>query len=423
VFYDKVKITVRSGNGGNGSVSFRREKFIPNGGPDGGDGGRGGSVLICADARKNTLNDFRYKKKFAASDGEGGGKNNRSGKDADDVVITVPPGTVIRDAKTGDLVADLTVDGDDIVVARGGRGGFGNARYKNSVRQAPKFARAGRSGEEQELWLELKLIADVALVGYPNAGKSTLLSVLSAAKPKIASYPFTTLVPILGVVESDDLTAVVADIPGLIEGAAEGAGMGTDFLRHIERTKMLLHVVDAAGVDGRDPYDDYVSINRELKLYRPELAERLQWVVLNKADIANVEDIALLRRKIEGEGRKVLAVSGATTEGIAQLKRELVRTAANLPSTVLFSRPGERKVYRFRPEEKYLIEEGPYGLEITGNWIRELVESTNFSDMESVRHFEKQIRRHGLYDELIARGVEHGDTVVLCGSHFEWDID
>lgn len=420
MFYDQVRITVRSGDGGNGAVSFRREKYIPNGGPDGGNGGRGGSVIIRADKRKNTLLDFRYKKKFVANNGEGGGKRNKNGKSADNIVILVPPGTIIRDRKADRLVADLVADGDEIMVCEGGLGGMGNAYYKNSVRQAPQFAKAGKIGKELELSLELKLIADVAFVGYPNAGKSTLLSVLTAASPKIASYPFTTLEPQLGVLLYDEATIVLADIPGLVDGAADGIGMGTDFLRHIERTRLLLHVIDGAGTEGRDPYEDYLAINRELERYKEDLAEREQWVVLNKADAADPDVLAALASRL-AKLRRTFVLSAVTRDGLDALKQALVEVVPSLPAPVLYASVETRKVYRFDDAPRYTIDVAADGtFMVTGDWVQELVMSTNFTDRESLRFFERQIRQHGLYDDLVQRGIQEGDEVELAGSAFEW---
>ncbi|HHT44620.1 MAG TPA: GTPase ObgE [Fastidiosipila sp.] len=419
MFYDHVKIEVRSGNGGNGAVSFRREKYLPNGGPDGGNGGRGGSVIIRADQRKNTLLDFRYKKRFVANDGEGGGKNNRIGKSADDIVIFVPPGTMIRDANSDRLIADLVETGDEVIVAEGGRGGVGNAYFKSSVRQAPQFSKAGKSGVERTLTLELKLLADVAFVGYPNAGKSTLLSVLTAATPKIASYPFTTLEPQLGVLQYDDQQVVLADIPGLVEGAAGGAGMGTDFLRHIERSRLLLHVVDAAAVDGREPYADYLAINEELSTYKEQLAERDQWVVLAKADVADPDTLESLVEKLSAE-RKTFVVSAVTQRGIPELKQALAAIVPLLPKPEFYDESEARKVYRFEEKPLYEIALVDGHFVVSGDWIRELVQSTNFTDRESLRFFEREIKRNGLYDDLQARGITEEDTVVLAGSEFEW---
>lgn len=419
MFYDHVNIEVRSGDGGNGAVSFRREKYIPNGGPDGGNGGRGGSVLIRADDKKNTLLDFRYKRKFWADHGEGGGKRNRNGKSAEPVVILVPPGTVIRDIETDRLVADLVSAGDEVVVAEGGTGGMGNAFFKNSVRQAPQFAKAGRSGVERRLSLELKLLADVALAGFPNAGKSTLLSVLTAATPKIAAYPFTTLEPQLGVLQYDHQTLVLADVPGLVEGAAEGAGMGIGFLRHIERSRLILHVIDAAAMDGRDPFEDYRVIRRELASYSSALSEREQWIVLTKSDAVDPSRILELKSQF-GDTALLFVVSAVTHDGIDSLKQALVNAVPQMPKPALYDESELKKVFRFEEAPRYEIREDDGHMVVTGNWIRELVQSTNFTDRESLRFFERQIRHHGLYDELVQLGIKEGDTVYLAGSEFEW---
>ena len=319
MFYDQATIEVRSGNGGNGCVSFRREKYIPDGGPDGGHGGRGGDVILRAAESKNTLQDFRYQRHFFAKDGQNGSGNLRTGASADNLIVEVPGGTLVFDDEEGILLADLKAAGDEIIVAKGGRGGRGNASFKNSVRQAPNFASAGTSGVERTLRLELRLLADVALLGYPNAGKSTLLSVISAAKPKIADYPFTTIRPVLGVVTRAGSSIVVADVPGIIEKASEGAGMGLDFLRHAERSRLLLHVVDASGLYGVDPLEAFHTINHELKSYKTSMAEKEQWVVLSKTDVADAEAVDLLESEISREGYRVYRVSAVTHSGVNEL--------------------------------------------------------------------------------------------------------
>jgi len=404
-------------------MSFRREKNIPNGGPDGGNGGRGGSVIIRVNAAKNTLLDFRFRHKFFAENGANGGNNNRMGKSAPDLIIEVPPGTIVRSADNDELIADLVEDDAEIVIAEGGRGGLGNINFANSIRQAPRFATAGKTGQELRVKLELKLIADVALIGFPNAGKSTLLSVISAAKPKIADYPFTTVEPILGVVAKDDFRFVVADIPGLISGAAEGAGMGHDFLRHIERTRILLHLIDASGQEGRDPYADFQIINNELYRYKEELAERPQWVLLNKTDITPAEELKELKAKIERDGYKVYLISAATKDGVEQLIDDLAAEVQSLPPSLPYEESELLKTYRFVEEEKFTIMKQGGKLAVEGAWIRELLQSTNFDDYESRRHFQRQIDASGLEEALFAAGMKAGDTVLLDGSEFEFDED
>ncbi len=401
-------------------MSFYRDKNIPTGGPDGGDGGRGGSVIMRVDTAKNTLIDFRFRRKFFAENGANGGTNKKTGKSAADLIIPVPPGTMVRREDTGELIADLIEPGDEVVLVKGGRGGIGNAKFATSVRQTPRFATAGKTGQELAIKLELKLIADVALIGFPNAGKSTLLSVISAAKPKIADYPFTTTEPVLGVVTKGDFSFVAADIPGLIEGAAGGAGMGHDFLRHIERTRILLHLVDVSGQEGRDPYSDFTIINRELREYRPELAKRPQWVLLNKIDLADPTTIRELRSKLEQEGYPVYEISAATKEGVDKLVNNLAAAVAKLPPFFPDETKELRKVYRFEPEEKFTIVRQGERLSVKGAWIRELILSTNFSDYESRRHFQRKVDEAGLEDALRAVGMEDGDTVLLDGTEFEF---
>ncbi len=421
LFYDRAVINVRSGDGGNGHMSFRREKNIPTGGPDGGDGGKGGSVILRADRSKNSLLDFRFRHKFFAQNGDDGQKDNKTGKSAADLVIAVPPGTLVISEATNELLADLLAEGDEIIVAEGGRGGLGNARFKNSIRQTPRFATSGKTGQELLLRLELKLIADVALIGYPNAGKSTLLSMISAAKPKIADYPFTTLEPVLGVVSKGDFRFVVADIPGLIEGAAEGAGMGHDFLRHVERTKIFLHLLDASGQEGRDPFTDFTVINQELQKYKDLLAQRPQWVILNKIDITPAEKITELQEKITKAGFKTYAISAATRAGVDQLVNDLAAEVAKLPDSSPYDAEELRKKYVYEPEDKFTIVSQGGMLSVKGAWIRELLQSTNFDDYESRRHFQRQIERFGLEKTLRAAGMKDGDTVLLAGSEFEFE--
>jgi len=402
-------------------MSFRREKNIPTGGPDGGDGGRGGSVIMRVDASINTLLSFRYHRKFFAENGSPGGKNKKTGKSADDLIISVPPGTTVREADSGDFIVDLVEPGQEIVLAEGGQGGLGNSRFANSIRQTPRFATAGKTGRELTVILELKLIADVALIGFPNAGKSTLLSVISAAKPKIADYPFTTTEPILGVVKKDDYSFVVADIPGLIEGAAEGAGMGHDFLRHIERARIFLHLVDASGQEGRDPYSDFEIINQELQQYKDELTTRPQWVLLNKTDITPADELRELREMIERDGFKVYEISAVTGSGIGQLIADLAAKVASLPPPFSEEDQGQRRVYCYEPETKFTIVRQGGLLSVKGSWIRELIQSTNFDDYESRRHFQKQTEAAGLEEALISAGMSPGDTVLLDGVEFEFE--
>ena len=419
MFFDRTTIEIKSGNGGNGCVSFRREKYIPNGGPDGGNGGRGGDVTIRADRNVNTLQEYRFQRHFAAGNGEDGKGKKMAGAGGADLVLKVPPGTLILESESRELVADLRNDGDEVLVAKGGAGGRGNMNFANPVRQAPRFATAGKLGTTLKLDLELRLLADAALVGFPNAGKSTLLSVMSAAKPKIASYPFTTLQPILGVVDVSGARFVLADVPGLIEGASEGAGMGHDFLRHVERARLLLHVLDVSNFDGIEPMDRFVALNRELENYKNLLDSRPQWVVLNKIDLVTEDTVQKLRDDLEALGYRVFAVSGATTEGVTELKQALAAEVLTLPPPEL-DEIGRLKVYRLDKKYDFSVSEQKGVVSVEGPFIHELMQSTNFSDAESFRHFQKRIVDSGIQDALLDAGVEEGDDVLMDGVFFEF---
>ncbi len=419
MFFDRTTIEIKSGNGGNGCVSFRREKYIPNGGPDGGNGGRGGDVTIRADRNVNTLQEYRFQRHFAAGNGEDGKGKKMVGAGGADLVLKVPPGTLILESESRELVADLRNDGDEVLVAKGGAGGRGNMNFANPVRQAPRFATAGKLGTTLKLDLELRLLADAALVGFPNAGKSTLLSVMSAAKPKIASYPFTTLQPILGVVDVSGARFVLADVPGLIEGASEGAGMGHDFLRHVERARLLLHVLDVSNFDGIEPMDRFVALNRELENYKNLLDSRPQWVVLNKIDLVTEDTVQKLRDDLEALGYRVFAVSGATTEGVTELKQALAAEVLTLPPPEL-DEIGRLKVYRLDKKYDFSVSEQKGVVSVEGPFIHELMQSTNFSDAESFRHFQKRIVDSGIQDALLDAGVEEGDDVLMDGVLFEF---
>ncbi len=419
MFFDRTTIEIKSGNGGNGCVSFRREKYIPNGGPDGGNGGRGGDVTIRADRNVNTLQEYRFQRHFAAGNGEDGKGKKMAGAGGADLVLKVPPGTLILESESRELVADLRNDGDEVLVAKGGAGGRGNMNFANPVRQAPHFATAGKLGTTLKLDLELRLLADAALVGFPNAGKSTLLSVMSAAKPKIASYPFTTLQPILGVVDVSGARFVLADVPGLIEGASEGAGMGHDFLRHVERARLLLHVLDVSNFDGIEPMDRFVALNRELENYKNLLDSRPQWVVLNKIDLVTEDTVQKFRDDLEALGYRVFAVSGATTEGVTELKQALAAEVLTLPPPEL-DEIGRLKVYRLDKKYDFSVSEQKGVVSVEGPFIHELMQSTNFSDAESFRHFQKRIVDSGIQDALLDAGVEEGDDVLMDGVLFEF---
>ncbi|MDD2374658.1 MAG: GTPase ObgE [Eubacteriales bacterium] len=420
MFIDSARIYVRAGNGGNGMVSFHTEKYVPNGGPDGGDGGRGGSVVFYADDNRSTLQDFRFKRKYSAEDGEKGGRRKCYGKSGTDLVLPVPVGTIIKDADTGRVLADLTEPGQKAIIAKGGRGGKGNIHFANSVRQAPNFARAGEPGEEFNLLVELKLLADVGLVGYPNVGKSTLLSVITAAKPKIADYPFTTIEPNLGVVAVDDTSFVVADIPGLIEGAHTGLGLGLAFLRHIERTRMLIHVIDVSGSEDRDPVGDFDNINAELEAYHPGLSERPQVIALNKIDMVDEDELERVSMALREQGYDVFPMCAAINEQVKPLVEYVAAKLQTIPQTVLTEQVEESALFKYEEEELFTVavEDGVY--RVKGNWIENLVDSTNFDDSESLQYFQRLIRKKGVIDALERAGVKEGDLVALHDLEFEF---
>ncbi len=423
MFIDKARIFVKSGNGGNGAVSFRREKYVPAGGPDGGDGGNGASVIFEVDLGLRTLMDFKYQRTYVAEHGEDGSKKRKAGRNGEDLILKVPPGTIIRDEATGLVIADLKEEGDRAVVAKGGRGGKGNQHFANAVRQAPAFARSGSDGVEKWVVLELKMIADVGLLGFPNVGKSTFLSVVTKAKPKIANYHFTTLTPNLGVVQTKfGESFVLADIPGLIEGAAEGVGLGHDFLRHVERTKVLIHIVDISGLEGRDALDDFDKINGELKLYNEKLATRPQVVVANKMDILEDESIFdEFKNELEGRGYKVFKMSAATRQGVDDViayVSELLREAEEIELV------SEEEMFRPELDEvqdeglQIDIEDGVYV--VTGKSLRRIMYSVNFDDMESLQYFQKAMESQGVFDRLREMGIEDGDTVRIYEIEFEF---
>ena len=423
MFIDKAKIFVKAGNGGNGAVSFRREKYVPAGGPDGGDGGRGASVIFEVDNDLRTLMDFKYQRKYVATPGGDGSKKRQAGKNGEDLVLKVPAGTIIRDEATGKIIADLKEEGERAVVARGGRGGKGNQHFANAVRQAPNFAKSGTDGEERWVILELKMIADVGLLGFPNVGKSTFLSVVTAAKPKIANYHFTTLTPILGVVKTKyGDSFVLADIPGLIEGAAEGVGLGHDFLRHVERTKVLIHIVDISGLEGRNALEDFDAINDELKLYNEKLSTRPQVVVANKIDILEDESVyEEFKTTLEDRGYKVFKMSAATREGIDDVIAYVSQVLKDAEEIELVS---EEELYvpeLDAIEEEGLqveIEDGVYV--VTGKALRRIMYSVNFEDMESIQFFQKAMESQGVFDKLREMGIEDGDTVKIYEIEFEF---
>lgn len=421
MFIDHARLFVKAGNGGDGHVSFHREKYVTNGGPDGGDGGRGGSVVFFADAGVSTLQDLRYKRKLEAEDGAKGGTRNKAGRGGEDLRVRVPVGTLLIDDESGRPIADLAVHGQEAVIAKGGSGGRGNQHYANSVRQAPRFARAGIPGEERWIRIELKLIADVGIVGFPNAGKSTLLSVVSAARPKIADYPFTTLEPMLGVVAVDDASFVLADIPGLIEGAHDGAGLGHEFLKHIERTRLLVHVVDVSGSEGRDPVEDFDRINEELRLFNPQLAARPQIVAANKTDQADAEDVERFSDAVRERGYEVFPISAALRDGTDALIRRVAAAVAKLPPTVLVPTSAPSADYVFEEETLFEIQRADDGAyEVSGPWIRQIVASTNFDSHDSLQYFQRAIRKRGLVDALLSKGIREGQTVRMEGIEFDF---
>lgn len=423
MFVDKAEIFIKSGKGGDGRVSFRREKYVPDGGPDGGDGGKGGSIYAVVDSSMRTLMDFRYKRKYTADSGEDGGKKNRFGKDADDLIIKVPPGTIIKDKETGRVIADMTEPGDKEVIALGGKGGKGNTHFKNAVRQAPTFAQQGRKGQELTIILELKMLADVGLVGYPNVGKSTLLSVLTKASPKIANYHFTTLKPNLGVVEVvKGKSFVLADIPGLIEGASEGVGLGHDFLRHVERTKLLVHVIDVSGCEGRDPIEDFETINEELASYDERLSNKVQVIAANKTDIIyDEEKYNHFVKEMTSRGYKVFPISAATQQGVVELMQYVTYELDNIEDVVLIE-IDEHAVYEVQTDKNqeiyYDVTEDVYT--VSGTPIERLVYSTDFSDVESLRRFQNVLTKMGVFERLREMGIEDGDTVKIFDFEFDY---
>lgn len=421
MFIDVAKIYVKAGKGGNGAVAWRREKYEPSGGPYGGDGGKGGSVILVADEGIRTLMDYRYKRSYYGQNGEDGRTKKQYGKDGEDIVLKVPVGTIVKDEKTGKAIADLKQPGESFVIAKGGRGGRGNAKFATSTRQAPGFAEPGTPGEERNIILELKLLADVGLIGYPNVGKSTLLSVISQAKPKIANYHFTTLKPNLGVVRiGEDKSFVVADIPGLIEGASAGVGLGHDFLRHVERTRVLVHVLDASGSEGRNPIEDYYKINEELFQYSDKLREKVQIIAANKTDIPSSQNwIEQIKAEFEPQGIEVYEISAATSKGIDRLLYAIWNTLSTIP--VNYDTFDEEFIEdELVEEDKELVykENGKFIVE--GKNIERLMQSTYMDDYDSLRYFQDTLKKKGIVDRLIELGIKEGDSVFICGYEFEF---
>lgn len=424
MFIDKAHITVKAGNGGNGAVAFRREIYVPAGGPNGGDGGNGGNIVFIVDTNMRTLMDFKYKRKYSAEPGGNGKGSNMTGKNGDDLVIRVPQGTVIRDKESNLVLADLSKPDSAAVIAKGGKGGKGNAFFKNSTRQAPAFAKAGREGEERELVLELKMIADVGLIGFPNVGKSTFLSIVTKANPKIANYHFTTLSPNLGVVDNKyGENYVIADIPGLIEGASDGVGLGHDFLRHIERTKLLVHIVDISGIEGREPLDDFEKINKELRLFNEKLSSRPQIVIANKTDLLSDDTIFdEFKKEVENLGYPVYAMSTATKKGVDEVLLEISKMLEEAEEIDLFSEeefyaPSD-EISNLDDEIKIYEQDGIYYVE--GTPIEKLLYSVHFEDMESIRFFQRALENYRVFDRLRQMGINDGDTVKIYELEFDF---
>lgn len=420
MFVDTAQILIKAGKGGNGLVSFRREKYVPAGGPDGGDGGNGGNVVFVADNTMTTLMDFRYRKMYTAENGADGRALKCSGKSGEDTIIRVPEGTLIKDASTGKIIADMTGKNKTFIAAKGGSGGWGNTHFATPTRQAPKFAKPGLRGQEREVILELKLLADVALIGFPNVGKSTLISKVSEARPKIADYHFTTLTPNLGVVSAFDKSFVIADIPGLIEGAHQGVGLGHEFLRHIERTRVLIHLVDISGIEGRDPIEDFTIINRELELYNPVLLTRVQIVAGNKADMVfDAEKAGEFKEFISESGFMYFEISAATGKGVKELMSYTASVLDKLPPIPVYEadyiEDDEAVDYSLY---EIIVRDGVY--EVTGPFVTKLMDGTNFGDDDSVKYFQRAIKARGIIDDLTAHGIKEGDTVVFGEMEFDF---
>ena len=422
MFVDKVRITVIGGRGGDGAVAFHREKYVASGGPDGGDGGHGGSVILRVNDNLSTLLDFRYKRKYAAQTGTNGAGRKMSGKRGDPLIIEVPRGTVVRDAQTDQIIVDMST-GEDFVIAKGGRGGWGNAHYATPTRQAPRFAKAGLKGEERDIILELKLLADVGLVGFPNVGKSTLLSVTSNARPKIANYHFTTLFPNLGVIYVEEgVSFVMADIPGIIEGAAEGAGLGHDFLRHIDRCRLLVHVVDVSGSEGRDPVADFDAICAELHDYSVDLSNRPMIVAANKTDLLMPEsdNLERLRSRCDDLGLELYEISAGTTQGTRNLMRVVAEKLRTLPPVTIYEPEYVAPVVEAGDPKELVIEHLGNTWLITGTWLERLIQNINFDDYESRNYFDIQLHKCGLFARLEEMGIQDGDTVDIYDFVFEY---
>lgn len=420
-FIDIATIWLHAGKGGDGAVSFHREKFVAAGGPDGGDGGRGGDIIFVVDDHLTTLMDFRYKRKYVAPEGGKGGASLCHGKNAENLVIKVPLGTVIKDTESGLVIADLS-DHTPVTIAKGGRGGYGNAHFATPTRQIPKFAKPGMPGEDIQVTLELKLIADVGLIGFPNVGKSTLISTISAAKPKIANYHFTTLVPTLGVVSvAEGASFVCADIPGLIEGASEGIGLGHDFLRHVERCRLLLHVVDVSGCEGRDPKEDFEQINHELEGFSADLATRPQIVLGNKCDIATPEQVEEFKQFVEAKGLTFVPISAATRQGVDALPAMVYSRLKELPPVKVFEAEYVKPSLVDAPTRPFTVERtGAHEFTVDAPWLERILAGTNVEDYESLQYFQTQLGDSGILDELVRQNVEEDDTIKIGEYEFDY---
>jgi len=421
MFVDIARVHLKAGDGGDGAVSFHREKYVAAGGPDGGDGGRGGDIVLVADDNLSTLADFRYKRKYKADNGEKGKANRCYGKSAEDLIIKVPRGTIVRDYETGRILADIS-DDEPVVIAKGGKGGWGNSHFATSTRQVPRFAKSGIAGQELDVKFELKLLADVGLIGFPNVGKSTLISVVSHAKPKIANYHFTTLTPVLGVIRMGaESSFVMADIPGLIEGAGSGAGLGHEFLRHVERCRLLVHVIDASGSEGRDPKEDFEKINQELKIFNEELALRRQVIALNKCDMCEEEDLSRLKKYFEDKGFSVFPIMAAIAEGTGELINHVAAQLATLP-------PIKRYEVEELPEEDF-TDRNSHSFEITldnevftinAPWLLKILETVDPDDYESLQYFQRVLQSSGIIEKLEEMGIQEGDTVSVHDIEFDY---
>ena len=419
-FVDVAKIHVKAGNGGNGVVTFHREKYVAAGGPDGGDGGRGGNVVFRGEKNLSTLMDFRYKRKYAAQNGEDGRGGNQSGRGAEDLIVKVPIGTVVKDAESGLVIADVSEE-KDYIIAKGGKGGLGNQHFATPTRQIPNFAKPGYKGEERDVILELKLIADVGLIGFPNVGKSTLISTISSAKPKIANYHFTTLSPVLGVVRVDDEASfVAADIPGIIEGASEGVGLGHDFLRHVERCRLLLHVVDVSGSEGRDPIEDFKLINKELVNFSLELSQRPQIAIANKADIATQEQIDTFKAFCHEHGIQLFVISAATRQGLDNLVQTVYNELQKLPPVTIYEPEFVEKVEVADGNKFEIHRADDAAFEIDAPWLLDILYTSDIDDYSSLQYFQRRLQASGIIDKLKEMGVKEGDTIRIDDFEFDY---